>query len=723
MAKYDPWDAFFRDLEGDSRRLTFEDLETLTSVDLPPSARTHPEWWSRSHHHAVWSRHGWSASPRINEGAVVFRRTTADRLSRVGEEIAAVELGIDADIVLLGCVATKRTAAMAAKDLYSSALWDRRRSYAEASGKPWAILSSEYGLVRPNDVIEPYDRYMGDQSREYQQHWSAETAVAIADWCSEVGASSVEIHAGKTYVAYGLESGLKKRGIEVVRPLAHHRQGEQLAWYDAQLTGMAPATSATSESRAGTSSVVGTAPTSDFVVASRVQKANTSNDVVQALLAYGSELAEESAERSLPEFTPNKAANSFLVSDSWAFLVAVISDYQIRAERAWELPYLLADRLGGWGPTYFTEHPEEVLTAFALPSPLHRFSNQTGEWVVSAARIVVREYGGDAGRIWGDEPRAAVLQERLRRFDGISQKKAAMAVEILERDLGVRVSDLEGSDIAYDVHIRRVFLRTGLAQRDDVDHMVAVARRLHPERPGAMDFPAWMIGREWCRPSGPSCGQCPLGMVCPRLVDGIQPILEIPEPDPPSRPEVLSRRPVPRTREDRIQRAREMAEASSDERAVQRESEAEARTIDIVSLGRSGALAEAKRLAKDDSLGYLGPMATPHEWDQALQAAREVVLETARRRETLTYAELQIAAVQASGRQIGYSMYGTFCMELNHPGQDGCLISSIIVGADTGEPGPGLLPFAESVGFDGTLAELQADVYQTFADPAADEHD
>jgi hypothetical protein len=166
-----------------------------------------------------------------------------------------------------------------------------------------------------------------------------------------------------------------------------------------------------------------------------------------------------------------------------------------------------------------------------------------------------------------------------------------------------------------------------------------------------------------------------------------------------------------------------MAEASSDERAVQRESEAEARTIDIVSLGRSGALAEAKRLAKDDSLGYLGPMATPHEWDQALQAAREVVLETARRRETLTYAELQIAAVQASGRQIGYSMYGTFCMELNHPGQDGCLISSIIVGADTGEPGPGLLPFAESVGFDGTLAELQADVYQTFADPAADEHD
>ena len=90
------------------------------------------------------------------------------------------------------------------------------------------------------------------------------------------------------------------------------------------------------------------------------------------------------------------------------------------------------------------------------------------------------------------------------------------------------------------------------------------------------------------------------------------------------------------------------------------------------------------------------------------------MIETARRRETLTYAELQIAAVRASGKQIGYSMYGTFCMELNHPGQDGCLISSIVVGSDTGEPGPGLLPFAESIGFKKPLEELQEDVYRTF---------
>lgn len=62
-----------------------------------------------------------------------------------------------------------------------------------------------------------------------------------------------------------------------------------------------------------------------------------------------------------------------------------------------------------------------------------------------------------------------------------------MAVEILERDLHVPLSDLTGSDIAYDVHVRRVFLRTGLAQRDNVAEMVAIARTLHPQRPGELE--------------------------------------------------------------------------------------------------------------------------------------------------------------------------------------------------------------------------------------------
>ena len=81
------------------------------------------------------------------------------------------------------------------------------------------------------------------------------------------------------------------------------------------------------------------------------------------------------------------------------------------------------------------------------------------------------------------------------------------------------ISDLAGSDVAYDIHVRRVFLRTGLADADDVDQMVANARLLNPDRPGSLDLPAWDIGRRWCRPVGPRCGDCVLSVVCPRLID------------------------------------------------------------------------------------------------------------------------------------------------------------------------------------------------------------
>ena len=44
---------------------------------------------------------------------------------------------------------------MAAKDLYCSQLRQRRRSYAERSGRPWVILSAHYGLVEPEDGDSP----------------------------------------------------------------------------------------------------------------------------------------------------------------------------------------------------------------------------------------------------------------------------------------------------------------------------------------------------------------------------------------------------------------------------------------------------------------------------------------------------------------------------------------------------------------------------------------
>lgn len=239
--------------------------------------------------------------------------------------------------------------------------------------------------------------------------------------------------------------------------------------------------------------------------------------VADALLAHGTALAE-SLGGGAARFAVDDRANAMIHADPFAFLVAVVADQGIKAERAWAIPYELRLRLGAFSPAAVSADPDALRTAFADPPKLHRFVNQVADWIVASARIVVDRYGGDAAAIWAGTPSAAELRARFETFPGIGQKKAAMAVEILARDLGVEISNLTGSDVAYDIHLRRVFLRTGLADRDDRGHMLTAARALHPDRPGELDNPAWDIGRRWCKASDPDCAPCPLVAVCPRFI-------------------------------------------------------------------------------------------------------------------------------------------------------------------------------------------------------------
>ena len=94
-----------------------------------------------------------------------------------------------------------------------------------------------------------------------------------------------------------------------------------------------------------------------------------------------------------------------------------------------------------------------------------------------------------------------------------------MATNILVRDFGIDVKDKRGIDISYDIHIRRVFLRTGLVEKDDMNLMIKTARKLNPEYPGALDNPCWIIGREYCHPKNPKCDKCPILKVCPKLLN------------------------------------------------------------------------------------------------------------------------------------------------------------------------------------------------------------
>ena len=136
------------------------------------------------------------------------------------------------DLVLVGCVKTKRSTRRVAKDLYDSPLWRCRRAYAEWLGVPWCILSAKHGLLDPDRRIDPYECALTDLRADERRAWSARVLAELERRVPSVRDRLIEIHAGAAYVVHGLEEGLREAGAKVDRPLAGIAGvGRQLAWY------------------------------------------------------------------------------------------------------------------------------------------------------------------------------------------------------------------------------------------------------------------------------------------------------------------------------------------------------------------------------------------------------------------------------------------------------------------------------------------------------------
>lgn len=187
---------------------------------------------------------------RIEHGLYVRVSGTVvpDQAKPAADELPIATAG-GADLILVGCVQTKRPVASPASELFDSPLFAGRRSHALRTGGPWYILSAKYGLLAPDDVIGPYDVYLADQSSGYRRAWG-EFVVAQLD-CLEpsLHGRTVEVHAGAAYVD-PLRQPLAARGAAITTPMAHLGLGQQLAWYARARPTHASATSADSGSRA-----------------------------------------------------------------------------------------------------------------------------------------------------------------------------------------------------------------------------------------------------------------------------------------------------------------------------------------------------------------------------------------------------------------------------------------------------------------------------------------
>ncbi|MBN8580631.1 MAG: endonuclease III [Anaerolineae bacterium] len=207
-------------------------------------------------------------------------------------------------------------------------------------------------------------------------------------------------------------------------------------------------------------------------------------------------------------------------NDSNAFLFGLISDQSVKAEIAWSLPFELRKRINHLDLERLSIMTIDELTEILKLKPaLHRYPSQMAKYIVLASQRLKKQYQGKASKIWDAPANAAEIIHRLEEFSGIGHKKASLGVMLLVRDFGLIIPDTSSIDIAYDIHIRRIFLRSALANKDSAEEVLSAARSLHPDYPGLLTTPFWLIGRNWCHPTNPNCNECPINKGCAKKIE------------------------------------------------------------------------------------------------------------------------------------------------------------------------------------------------------------
>ena len=235
--------------------------------------------------------------------------------------------------------------------------------------------------------------------------------------------------------------------------------------------------------------------------------------VVQALLAYRAQ------QKTGGPFTNSKQADEFLRQSPFAFLLAASIDRGALAETIWEIPFLLYRSLGHLDPQTLAglgTHQVEAILRSLGKQP--RYPAQAAQTIVSLSKLVVDQFGGNAANIWENKKPREVVRT-LERIWGVGPGIAHMTVRILVDEFGYDPGPdgLQQIDVKPDVHVRRVFYRTGLTPDTSENTCIETARRLYPRFPGLLDWPAWEIGRTWCDEHNPRCAECPLCPICLRI--------------------------------------------------------------------------------------------------------------------------------------------------------------------------------------------------------------
>lgn len=134
-----------------------------------------------------------------------------------------------ATVALIACSKSKADQPSPAADLYTSALFEKSKTYAHERADKWFILSAKHGILDPKVVIEPYDKTLKKMPKNERAAWSEKVFERLRQHLAP--GDHILFVAGKDYREF-LAAKLTASGFSVQTPLEGLSLGMQLRTLD-----------------------------------------------------------------------------------------------------------------------------------------------------------------------------------------------------------------------------------------------------------------------------------------------------------------------------------------------------------------------------------------------------------------------------------------------------------------------------------------------------------
>lgn len=130
-------------------------------------------------------------------------------------------------IALVACVKSKSAQPKPAKELYTSTLFKGTSAYAREVSDQWFILSAKYGLLKPDQIIAPYEKTLNTMPAAERRAWAQTVIRDLRKWVNP--GDEIIFLAGKRYREYLIPS-LERIGCRITIPMEGLTFGKQLSW-------------------------------------------------------------------------------------------------------------------------------------------------------------------------------------------------------------------------------------------------------------------------------------------------------------------------------------------------------------------------------------------------------------------------------------------------------------------------------------------------------------